>query len=153
MRRPTATRVRLACDEPPSPHRARPRARPDSRRPRRWLSARRGWLRSERGRTGRCAALPPGSTVGLLLVGRLAGVPAWWIVTVARHGAGFAGASLGWAVGPLALAVLTLLCAGVVVVMPRLLTSPAATLTVVHCFLSLWWHSRGGAGAGHRRGG
>ncbi len=64
------------------------------------------------------------------LVGRLAGVPAWWIVTVARHGAGFAGASLGWAVGPLALTALTLLCAGVVVVMPRLLTSPAATLTV-----------------------
>jgi competence protein ComEC len=64
------------------------------------------------------------------LVGRLAGVPAWWIVTVARHGAGFAGASLGWAVGPLALTALTVLCAGLVLVMPRLLSSPVATVAV-----------------------
>jgi competence protein ComEC len=64
------------------------------------------------------------------LVGRAAGVPAWWIVTVARHGAGFTGASLGWAVGPLALAALTAICAGLVVLMPRLLASPYATLAV-----------------------
>ncbi len=64
------------------------------------------------------------------LGGRLAGVPAWWIVTVSRHGAGLAGASMAWAVGPIALAALTLLCAALIVVLPRILTSPLASASV-----------------------
>ena len=62
------------------------------------------------------------------LVGRLAGVPAWWIVWVSRHGASLAGASLAWPVGAVAITVLALLCLVLVLVMPRILASPFTTL-------------------------
>jgi competence protein ComEC len=62
------------------------------------------------------------------LVGRLAGIPAWWIVTVSRHGADFAGSSLAWPVGPVAIVALGLLCLLVVLVLPRILASPATSL-------------------------
>lgn len=62
------------------------------------------------------------------LVGRLAGVAAWWIVWVAEHASGLAGAASSWPVGPVAIAALTLLCLGLVVVMPTLLGNRLACL-------------------------
>ena len=55
------------------------------------------------------------------LGGRLAGVPAWWIVTVADQSAQLEGASTAWGTGPAALALLVLLCLVVISVLPMLL--------------------------------
>lgn len=55
------------------------------------------------------------------LCGYLAGVPAWWIVWVARHGSELDGASVAWRSAPVAIAALTALCLGVALVMTRLL--------------------------------
>jgi competence protein ComEC len=71
----------------------------------------------------------PSHVLGHLL-GRLAGVPAWWIVTVARRCAHLRGASIGWPVGPVAVAALTLLCLALVVSMGRLLRHRYACLAV-----------------------
>ncbi|MGI8578069.1 MAG: ComEC/Rec2 family competence protein [Nocardioidaceae bacterium] len=60
------------------------------------------------------------TTVGQL-VGHVAGASAWWIIWVAQHGAGFAGASVVWPVGTAAIAALIVLCFGLVMVMPTLL--------------------------------
>ncbi len=62
------------------------------------------------------------------LAGRLAGIPAWWIVWTARHCAAYTGASLGWPVGPVALAALTVVCLAVVLVLPRVLGSPVTAV-------------------------
>jgi competence protein ComEC len=42
------------------------------------------------------AVIAPVSTAGAGLLGRLAGLPAWWIVTVAEHAARFPQAALRW---------------------------------------------------------
>nr|WP_193609203.1 ComEC/Rec2 family competence protein [Nocardioides lijunqiniae] len=61
--------------------------------------------------------------------GRLLGTgAAWcvgWIVAVARRGADLPGAALDWGSGIVALAVLTALCVGLVLVLPRALRHPA----------------------------
>jgi len=56
------------------------------------------------------------------LLGYAAGVPAWWIVWVAEHGSGLAGAAMTWPVGAVSIAALTLLIGGILVVMPRLVS-------------------------------
>ena len=68
-------------------------------------------------------------TVGHLL-GHAAGVPAWWIVSVATRGAELAGASVSWPVGGLAIIALTFLCAVLVSIMRPLLVRRYACLLV-----------------------
>ena len=73
-----------------------------------------------------------GGLVGLvwLPLGQVVAAPAaWcvgWIVVVARRGAALPTASLDWGAGPWALALLTLLTVGAVLVAPRLLRSPVS---------------------------
>ena len=89
-------------------------------------------------------AVGPTTVIGLLaglialvsdrlahLAGHLAGTPAWWIVWVASHTADFAGSSVSWPVGPIALTVLTGLCLVAVFAMPRTLSSPTGALACV----------------------
>ncbi len=56
------------------------------------------------------------------LVAYLAGVPAWWIVWVAEHGAGLDGSSVAWPAGLVGIAALTAVCLTLTAVMPRLLS-------------------------------
>nr|WP_193612751.1 ComEC/Rec2 family competence protein [Nocardioides lijunqiniae] len=67
--------------------------------------------------------------------GRLLGTgAAWcvgWIVAVARRGADLPGAALDWGSGIVALAVLTALCVGLVLVLPRALRHPAPGAAVL----------------------
>ncbi len=85
------------------------------------------------------------------LAGRLAGIPAWWIVWTARHCASYTGASLGWPVGPVALTALTVVCLALVLVLPRILASPVTAVAssvllvvvVVHPIGRLGWPPRG----------
>jgi competence protein ComEC len=65
------------------------------------------------------------------VVGWFAAWPARWIVAVAEHGAGLPGAVMGWPATVLGIVALTLLCAGLVVGMNRLLVRPIAGLLVV----------------------
>jgi competence protein ComEC len=53
---------------------------------------------------------------------------AWWIITVARHGASLPGASAEWGSGPLAIAALTLICLAFCLLAGRALVRPRATL-------------------------
>ncbi len=89
-------------------------------------------------------AVGPTTVIGLLaglvalvsdplahLAGRVAGVPAWWIIWVASKTADFSGASVSWPVGALALTALTGLCAVAMLVMPRMLSSRAGSLACV----------------------
>jgi len=62
------------------------------------------------------------------LVGYAAGLPAWWIVWVAEHGAGLAGASLTWPVGTISITALTVLVGGLMLVMPRLVSHRSTCL-------------------------
>ena len=64
------------------------------------------------------------------LLGYAAGLPAWWIVTVATSGARLAGASLAWPAGTLALLALAGLCIALIAVMRWLLSRPLACLAV-----------------------
>ena len=93
-------------------------------------------------------AVGPTTVVGLLaglaavvtdpvghLLGHAAGVPAWWIVSVATRGAGFAGASLTWSAGSLAILTLGCLCALLVAVMRPLLRRRYACLVVAGVLL------------------
>lgn len=86
-------------------------------------------------------AVAPATVLGLLggltglvrgWLGALVARPAvWcvgWIVAVARHGADLPHAALGWGTGPVALAVLTLVCGGLVLLVPRVLASVGRTL-------------------------
>jgi competence protein ComEC len=68
---------------------------------------------------------------------RAAGLAAWWIVTVAGHGADLAGASLGWPVSTLGLSVLTLGCVALMVITPRVLRRRSASLAAV-ALLAVW---------------
>lgn len=58
------------------------------------------------------------------LLGALAGWCVAWIVVVATRGADLPGAAIGWGTGPVALAALTVLTMGLVVLGPRLLRRP-----------------------------
>ena len=62
------------------------------------------------------------------VVGLGAGWSVAWILEVAERGAALPGAAIGWGSGPVALALLTLLCAAVCVAAPRLLRSPTTGL-------------------------
>ncbi len=65
------------------------------------------------------------------LGGHVAGLSAWWIITVAHRCARLEGASVGWPVAPFALVALSVLCLVAVPVMSRLLGHPLASLAVV----------------------
>lgn len=69
------------------------------------------------------------------LLGHAAGVPAWWIVIVATHGAGFAGASVTWPVGNVAVIALGVLCVGLVAAMRPLLSRRYACLALAAVLL------------------
>ncbi len=56
-----------------------------------------------------------------LLCGRIAGWCAWWIITVAGHGAQLPTAAVEWSADPLSIALLSALCLVGALVMPRLL--------------------------------
>jgi competence protein ComEC len=58
------------------------------------------------------------------VVGWLAGRAAWWIVTVAEHGARLPGAAVPWPATPGRLVLLALLCLAATLAMARLLTRP-----------------------------
>ena len=85
------------------------------------------------------------------LGGRLAGVPAWWIVWVARRAADLDGAAIGWPVSAAALGLLALTCLGIVLVLPRVLVRPYVCLglaivlvaVVVQPLGRLGWPPRG----------
>lgn len=62
------------------------------------------------------------------LLGWCAGVPAWWIVTVARHAADLAGATLPWQTTGGAIAGLAALCAGAGWLAPKVLARPSASV-------------------------
>ena len=62
------------------------------------------------------------------LVGLAAGAMAWWIITVARHGATLPGASAEWSSAPAAIGLLTLLCLGFCVLAGRALARPRTSL-------------------------
>ncbi|MFE6506099.1 ComEC/Rec2 family competence protein [Nocardioides sp. NPDC057767] len=82
-------------------------------------------------------AVAPATVLGLLggvlglvwdPLGMVAGtVATWcvaWIIAVARFGAGLPSAEVGWATGPLALAVLVVVCAAIAFLAPRILRHP-----------------------------
>ncbi|MGI8888432.1 MAG: ComEC/Rec2 family competence protein, partial [Nocardioidaceae bacterium] len=69
------------------------------------------------------------STLGHLL-GELAGLPAWWIITVADRFASMAGASFNWPATSVGVALLTVLCAAIVVALPGLLRSRGLSLAL-----------------------
>ena len=73
------------------------------------------------------------------LVGYAAGAPAWWIVWVADRGANLSGASLAWPAGAVGVAALSVLCLGLILVMPALLarrwSCMAATVVLVMAVL------------------
>ena len=62
------------------------------------------------------------------LVGLTAGAMAWWIITVARHGASLPGASAEWGSGPVAVGVLTLVCLLLCLMAGRALARPRTSL-------------------------
>ncbi len=64
------------------------------------------------------------------LLGHAAGVPAWWIISVATRGARLAGASLAWPVGTLPVVLLACLCICLIAVMRPLLSRRYACLAV-----------------------
>jgi competence protein ComEC len=68
---------------------------------------------------------------------RVAGLGAWWIVTVAEHGADLAGASLGWPIGAWGIAALTVACLAIMAVTPRVLRRRSASLAAV-ALLACW---------------
>jgi len=55
------------------------------------------------------------------LVGYAAGAPAWWIVGVADRGAALSGATVAWPAGGWGVAALSVLCLGLILVLPSLL--------------------------------
>jgi competence protein ComEC len=65
------------------------------------------------------------------LVAHVAGIPLWWIVEVARHGADLSGASLSWGAGVGSVALLALLCAAFVAVSPVLLPRRVACVAAL----------------------
>jgi competence protein ComEC len=77
------------------------------------------------------------------LGGRLAGVPAWWIIEVARRASALRGATVGWPVGPTALAALTLLCLIAAVLLTRLLGNRFACLAVAVVMVAAVVHPPG----------
>ncbi len=80
------------------------------------------------------------------LAGRLAGIPAWWIVWTARHCASYTGASLGWPVGPVGLAALAVGCLALILVLPRILRSPWASVACTVALVVVVLHPLGRLG-------
>lgn len=80
------------------------------------------------------------------LGGHLAGIPAWWIVTVAQRCARLQGASVSWPVGVVALAALAALCVVLILPMRRLLSRPYACLAGAALMLVMVLHPVGRLG-------
>ena len=74
------------------------------------------------------------------LAGRIADVPLWWIAWVAQHGARVAGASITWGPSPGSLAVLGVVCLGVIAVIPLVLPRRLPCLAVVGLLLLVLFH-------------
>lgn len=85
------------------------------------------------------------STAGHLL-GWVAGVPAWWIVTVATRTAALDGASVAWPVGSLTLIALSVLCLFVVGLLSRVLRRRVASLALATVTVLLVVHPVGRIG-------
>jgi competence protein ComEC len=64
------------------------------------------------------------------LVGHVAGLFGWWIVSVAEHGAALDGAAIGWSVGPWAIATLVSICAMLMLALSWLLARRLPCLVV-----------------------
>jgi competence protein ComEC len=77
------------------------------------------------------------------LGGRLAGVPAWWIIEVARRASALRGATVGWPVGPAALTALTVLCLVAAVLLGRLLAHRWACLAAAVVMVAAIVHPPG----------
>ncbi|MDQ3422968.1 MAG: DNA internalization-related competence protein ComEC/Rec2 [Actinomycetota bacterium] len=71
------------------------------------------------------------------VVGWLAGRAAWWIITVAEHGAALPGADVPWPASLTALLALTLACAGIVALLSRLLRRRWWSLAVAALLLAV----------------
>jgi competence protein ComEC len=56
-----------------------------------------------------------------VLLGRVAGLCAWWIIEVAERSADMPTAAVSWSSGALSIALLSLICLGLALVMPRVL--------------------------------
>ena len=67
----------------------------------------------------------------------MAGLAAWWIVTVAEHGADLAGAALDWPADAWGIALLTLACLVIMAVTPPLLRHRSVSLAAV-ALLGVW---------------
>jgi competence protein ComEC len=71
------------------------------------------------------------------LVGWAAAAMAWWIITIAEHGASLPGAAIEWSTGTWGLVVLVALCVGIVVTLPWVLRVRLAVAAVV-LLLAAW---------------
>ncbi len=80
------------------------------------------------------------------LAGYVAGVPLWWIVWVAEHGAKVSGASVAWGAGAAAVAVLSLICLSLIVLTPAILSRPWPCLAVVAVLVVTLLHPPGRIG-------
>lgn len=80
------------------------------------------------------------------VAGRAAGIPLWWIVWVATHGAQVSGASVAWGAGVMSILVLTAMCCCLVVLTPTILPRPAPCLAIVVVLLLALFHPPGRIG-------
>lgn len=80
------------------------------------------------------------------LAGRVANLPLWWIVWVAEHGARVTGASVGWRAGIGSVAVLCVLCAAGIAVLPMLLSRRWACLCAAALLVVVLVHPLGRLG-------
>lgn len=71
------------------------------------------------------------------LIGHLAGAMAWWIITIARHGAALPGASVGWGSGFAAIGALAALCLAFCLIAPRALAAVRTSLLCV-ALIAVW---------------
>ncbi|MEJ7630209.1 MAG: ComEC/Rec2 family competence protein [Nocardioidaceae bacterium] len=74
------------------------------------------------------------------LAGRVAGVPLWWIVWVAEHGARVAGASISWRANLGSIAFLALVCLAIIAVLPVVLPRRLPCLAVVGLLVLVLFH-------------
>ncbi len=77
------------------------------------------------------------------LAGRIAGVPLWWIIWVARHGAEISGASVGWGADAASIAVLSLMCLSLAFLAPAILSHRLSCLAVTAALLVALVHPPG----------
>lgn len=80
------------------------------------------------------------------LAGRVAGLPLWWIVWVATHGARVSGASVPWGADAVSVGALALLCLAVVALTPVVLPRPLPCLLVAGALILALLHPPGRLG-------